>query len=195
MKRSLSTSSLSSLLGITAAVLYLANPFAAPLFMPLADVPRIASDLGGRGQPYALFFDGADVLSGVLNIAACIVLFVTRRAGRPFWWTASLAALIVEGAGAILAALSPLPPHGGSPVHIALSRMDGVGLLASVWLFSAHKERAGRGRWLLFAALLTTTCLLYLLIGDESAGGVVERVIIVETALWIGLFPSLSDAA
>ena len=195
MKWKFSTASACSLLGITAGVLYLANPFAAPLFMPLSAVPSIASDLGGQGQPYARIFDGTDILSGLLNISACLLLYFGRRASRPFWWVASLVALVIEGAGAILAALFPLPLHGDSPAHVAFSRMDSIGVMASLWLFAFCNARGKRKRWLTCAMLVSVTCLLYLLIDDERVDGMIERVAIIETALWIAVFPSLRETA
>ena len=79
----------------------------------------LASALGGDGQPYAWFFNGADVVSGVLAIAVLLWLFKTKRPKDGYIRTALTFALI-SVAGAIAAAIIPLP-HGTSALEGHLS--------------------------------------------------------------------------
>ena len=79
----------------------------------------LASALGGDGQPYAWFFNSADVVSGFLAIAALLWLFKTKRPKDTYIRTALTFALI-SVTGAIAAALIPLP-NGGSAFEGHLS--------------------------------------------------------------------------
>jgi hypothetical protein len=180
--------------GIAGGLLYLVNPFAARLVLPGTSLPDVASNLGSAGQPFAAFFNGADVASGLCSLTACGALLFAARHRRPRRvWMAAVAAMIAQAAGTILAALFPLPPAGGGdPAHWALSRLDGVGLLASCLLFAGYKFRADR-RFLAAAVLVALTFALYQVTSDPALDGALQRLCIIETACWIGLFPVLSS--
>jgi hypothetical membrane protein len=181
-----------SLLGIVAGIFYLANPFAARLLLPNDPLPAVASELGGRGQPLAAFFNGTDIASGLANLTACAALLLLARTEHPpRLWTTSAVALMIQAAGTILAALFPLPETGEALVHWTLSRMDGVGLLASLLLFAGYRYRNDK-RFLAAAVLVALTFALYQFTSDQALDGLLQRLCILETAGWIGLFPILS---
>lgn len=175
-----------------AGLLYLVNPFAAVLLLPAGSVPSVASDLGARGQPLAWLFNGADVLSGFFNLVSCgLLLRFGTRAGPSLWGVVSIAALMVEAVSAIAAALVPLPAHGPEVVHTELYYIDGLGFLFSVWLLAIHKNGVPRRCLVIAACAVTLTGVLCMFLQDPRAFEIAQRLLILQTALWIATFPWL----
>lgn len=92
---------------LLASLLYASFPLAAFL-NPKYAWTGLASVLGSDGQPYAWFFNGADVVSGVLAALVFLWLFKTKRpATGPLRKALSFAFLSVLGA--VLAAVITMP--------------------------------------------------------------------------------------
>src|SRR5882757_8896527 len=88
---------------VTAALLYCSWPLGFWL-NPIATKTGLASELGAIGQPYNWLFIWADIISGALLAAACVLL--GRLFGAQGWRNIGLGLLALYGiCGALDAAL------------------------------------------------------------------------------------------
>ena len=90
----------------------------------------LASALGGDGQPFAWFFNGADVVSGFLAIAVLLWLFKTKRPKDAYIRTA-LGFAIASVLGAIIAAINTLPSGSAAlDGHLSLQLLHHPAIIA-----------------------------------------------------------------
>ncbi len=165
----------------------------------------LASALGGDGQPYAWFFNGADVVSGVLAIAVLLWLFKAKRPKDGYIRTALNFALI-SVAGAIIAAVIPLP-YGSSSFegHLSLQLLHHPTIIAHgvasflnsfafvvaavLWVVYWWNKKIFGWRIVLASAIVLFSTVGFV-VGQmlPSWSGSIQRVFIVLYGIWFVVF-------
>ncbi len=185
-----------------AAVLYCSWPLGFWL-NPMAEKTGLASELGAYGQPYNWLFIGADVASGALLAAACMVLW--RLFGTHGWRRASLVLLLIYGAcGALDAALPVhcLPsvqtcgPILHDPMLIVHGAVDFIGsaallgTLLAEWVYARQHHRS----WLPWIYIIGSGGVLFALLSlvfllAHGPGYWAQRYYITLSCVWVASLP------
>jgi phosphatidylglycerol lysyltransferase len=187
-----------------ASFLYASFPLAS--FMnPRYAWHGLTSALGGNGQPYAWFFNGADIVSGLLAIAVLLWLFKTKRPRDGYIRTALNFAL-VSVTGAIVAAIIPLPEgntaldghlslqllhHPTIIAHGIASFMNSFAFVVAAVLWVAYwcNKKLFGWRIMLATAIVLSSTVGYVL-GQmiPSWSGTIQRVFVVLYGIWFVVF-------